>query len=236
MYELYGPALLVAFLITLLEMTEVVALVFALSAEHHTLAHGAAGAVSGTAVIALVALGFGALILAFPHPDLLWASAIMLGAFGVFLFRSTLRTYRRARAKSSPPSASSSGTRSALQFAGGFSIGAVEATEAVVVLLALAAAGYGFSALVGAVAGGAVLVVATAVVHERIRRIKVPLLKLGATSLLFAFAVFWAGEAAGVAWPGSDLILLPLFVLALLGVRGAIGLALRPAPHAPPDA
>ena len=235
MFDLYGPALLVAFLITLLEMTEVVALVFALSAEHHTQAHGAAGAVGGTAVIALVALGFGALILAFPHTDLLWASAVLLAGFGVFLFRSTLKTYRRSRAMASAAGIAVSGTRSALQFAGGFSVGAIEATEAVVVLLALAAAGYGSSALVGALAGGAVLVAATAVVHERIRRIKVPLLKLGATSLLFAFAVFWGGEAAGVAWPGSDLVLIPLFALALLAVRGAIEMVLRhpPTPRHP---
>ncbi len=227
MFDLYGPALLIAFLITMLEMTEVVALVFALSADHSTIAHGAAGAVSGTATVGLIGLGFGALLLAFPHVDLLWASAIVLLGFGAFLFRSTLKTYRRAR---TPPGSSGSAppkNRAALQFAGGFSVGAVEATEAVIVLLALAAAGYGSSALVGAVVAGAVLVTATAVVHERIRRIKVPWLKLGATSLLFAFAAFWFGEAVGFAWPGSDLILLPLFVIALLIVRGALEVRLR---------
>ena len=236
MLTLYGPALLVAFLITLLEMTEVVALVFALSADHHTVAHGASGAVSGTAVVACIALGFGALILAFPHDDLLWASAIVLLGFGVFLFRSTLRTYRRTRLGPSPAPVGHSRERSAVQFAGGFSVGAVEATEAVVVLLAIAAAGYGFSAIVGAVSAGLVLVVATALVHERIRRIKVPLLKLGATSLLFTFAVFWTGEALGVAWPGSDLILVPLFVLALAAMRGSVELGLRRTRPAPPPA
>lgn len=233
MFDLYGPALLVAFLITLLEMTEVVALVFALSAEHHTLAHGAAGAVSGTTMVALLALGFGALILSFPDDYLLWASAIVLLGFGLFLFRSTLRTYRRARASAAAPPGTAPPSRSALQFAGGFSVGAVESTEAVIVLLALSAAGYAFSAIVGALVGGAVLVAATALVHERIRRIKVPLLKLGATSLLFAFAVFWAGEAAGLAWPEGDLMLLPLFLLALALVRGAIELRLRAGPPVP---
>lgn len=232
-FSLYGPALLVAFLITLLELTEVVVLVFALSAEHHTLAHGATGAVSGTAVVALLALGFGALLIAFPREYLLWGSALALAGFGIFLFRSTLKTYRRARAAAAGSPSTASPSRSALQFAGGFSVGAVESTEAVIVLLALAAAGYGGSALLGALAAGLVLVVATALVHERIRRIKVPLLKLGATSLLFAFAVFWAGEAAGVSWPGSDLVLLPLFILALVVVRGAVGAVLRREPPPP---
>jgi Ca2+/H+ antiporter, TMEM165/GDT1 family len=227
MLALYGPALIVAFVITLLEMTEVVVLVFALSADHSTIAHGAAGAVSGTTTVALVALAFGALLIAFPREYLLWASALLLTGFGVFLFRSTLRTYRRARAGSAAGTAPAGTGHSAVQFAGGFTVGAIEATEAVVVLIALAAAGYAFSAVVGAVSAGVVLVIATALVHERIRRIKVPLLKLGATSMLFTFAVFWAGEAAGVNWPGSDLFLIPLFVIAIVIVRGALELRIR---------
>lgn len=224
MLALYLPALVAAFLIVVVEMTEVVALVFALSADHSSVRPGAAGAVSGTAVVAVIALGFSALLLALPKDWLLWGSAFTLWAFGVFLFRSTLRTYRRRHTPSSPPRSSH-----ALMFAGGFSVGAVEATEAVIVLVALAAAGYAREALLGAVGAGALLVVAAAVVHERIRRIKVPLLKLGATSLLFAFAVFWTGEAAGVAWPGQDLSLVPLFVLGLGVVRGGVWALDRPA-------
>jgi Ca2+/H+ antiporter, TMEM165/GDT1 family len=229
--ELYVPAIIAGFILTIVELTEVVALVFALSADHHTIAHGAAGAVSGIAVVGVVALAFGAFLIAFPKEYLLWASAIVLTGFAVFLFRSTLRSYRRSRANQTPPIQAQSPGRGSLQFAGGFSVGAVEATEVVVVLLALAAAGYGFSAIVGAVAAGVGLVVATAVVQQRIRRIKVPWLKLGANSMLFAFAVFWAGEALGIAWPGSDLFLIPLFVLGLVLVRGAVELGLRRAPQ-----
>jgi Ca2+/H+ antiporter, TMEM165/GDT1 family len=231
MWELYAPAVIAGFIITLIELTEVVVLVFALSADHHTVAHGAAGAVSGLTVVAAIALAFGALIIGFPREDLLWASAIVLTGFGVFLFQSTLRSYRRSRANAAAPSPAAPPSRSSLQFAGGFTVGSIEATEVVVVLIALAAAGYGFSALVGAVAAGVVLVAATAIVHERIRKIKVPWLKLGANSMLFAFAVFWAGEAAGVSWPGSDLILIPLFLLGLLVVRGAVELGLRRTPR-----
>jgi Ca2+/H+ antiporter, TMEM165/GDT1 family len=234
MLSLYLPALIVAFLITTLELTEVAALVFALSAGSDTIRPGALGAVGGTGVIAIVALGFGAVLLAFPHADLLWASAVLLAAFGVFLFRSTLRAYRRERAAAEGHPVSFP-SRPPLQFVGGFTVGAVESTEAVIVLLALAAAGYGLSALVGAVIAGAVLVIAAALVHERIRRIKVPWLKLGATSLLFAFAVFWAGEAAGLAWPGADLSLIPLFLVFLLADRGAIALALGGRPSGQPS-
>ena len=212
----------------MLEFTEVVALVFALSADQATVRPVAIGAISGTAVVGALALGFGAALVAFPHDDLLWASAVVLAGFGAWMFRSTLKSYRRA-AGSAAPGGPGPARHDIVQFGGGFSVGAVETTEAVVVLIALAAAGYGFSALLGAVAAGAVLVVAAALVHERIRRIKVPWLKLAGTSLLFSFAVFWAGEAAGVPWPGGDLILVPMVVAVAVVVRAAVALSLAPA-------
>ena len=141
MIALYWPAFVVAFVITVTEMTEVVALVFALSADHRTVAHGGAGAVVGIAVVALVALSLGALLLRLPAAALLWAAAIALAAFGVFLFRSTLRSYRAAQ-RGPTPATSPTRTRDAVQFAAGVSIGAIEATETVIVLLALTAAGY----------------------------------------------------------------------------------------------
>jgi uncharacterized membrane protein len=228
MLELYLPALVVAFLITVLELTEVVALVFALSADQSSIRPVALGAASGTTVVSLVALAFGAALVAFPHSYLLWASAVVLAAFGVFLFRSTLKSYRRAAAAAAPGAAPPPARHDLVQFGGGFSVGAVETTEAVIVLIALAAAGYGFSALIGAISGGIVLVVAAAVVHERIRKIKVPWLKLGGTSLLFSFAIFWGGEAAGFDWPGGDLILIPMVILVALLVRGGVAAAMAP--------
>lgn len=234
MLELYVPALVVGFLITLLELTEVVALVFALSADQTSVRPVALGAVSGTAVVAVIALGFAAVLVAFPRSDLLWASAVVLAVFGVYLFRSTVRTYRFSRWASTPGATPPPPRRPVVQFGGGFSVGAVETTEAVIVLLALAAAGYGFSALVGAVAGGTVLVIAAVLVHDRIRRIKVPWLKLGGTSLLFSFSIFWAGEAAGLNWPGGDLILIPLVIVVALVARGAIAALTRPAPSGAP--
>lgn len=221
---LYLPAFVVALVITMTEMTEVVAVVFALGSDAGTVRHGALGAVAGTAVVGTASLAAGAALLALPTGWLLWGSSIVLVAFGLFLFRSTLRSYRRARG----PASAVPGLHRSLLFAGGFSVGAIETIEAVIVLLALSAAGYSLSAIAGALVGGAILVVLALQLHERIRRIKVPTLKLGATSLLFTFSVFWGGEAAGFDWrPLADLALVPLFVLALLLVRGALELLLR---------
>lgn len=231
MVVLSAAPLVLAFVITVVEMTEVVALVFALRGDSGGIRHGALGAIAGTAVVALVALAAGAALLAVPSDLLLGAAAIALFGFGIFLFRSTLRSYRRSRQPPAPAAPKTGGSERALQFGGGFTIGAVEATETVVVLISLAAAGNGASALVGAIAGGVILVGAAALVHERIRRIKVPQLKLGATALLFTYATFLAGEASGYAWPYGDLALIPLFALALLLVRGGILLLEGPMPR-----
>lgn len=219
---------MLAFVITVLELTEVVALVFAFGAGSESIRSGATGAVAGVAVVGAIAFGFGAVIVALPIEWLRWAAALTLAAFGVFLFRSTLKSYRRARAGGTVP-----GLHRTLQFAGGFSVGAIETIEVVVVLIALAAGGAGSSAIVGAVAGGLVLVALAAMLHERIRRIKVPQLKLFATGMLFTFAVFWAGEGAGIAWPYQDLSLVPLFIAAVVLVRLGVGVAQSRQPAVP---
>ncbi|MCI4373821.1 MAG: hypothetical protein L3K02_09325 [Thermoplasmata archaeon] len=228
--SLYLPAVLGAFLITLLEMTEVVILVIAVSADHPTARPGATGAVLGVGLVSVIAVGVGAAIRLVPADVLLYTSGALLAGFGVVLFRSTLKSYRRARL---PPGALPPGKfAGAVQFGTGLTSGAVEAVEVVVVLLGITAAGYAFSAIVGALAAGAILVVLALVVHERLRRIKVPWLKLLGTSMLFTFATFWFGEAVGVSWPGTDLFLIPLFVVSILLARAAIGAGLRITPRA----
>jgi uncharacterized membrane protein len=215
-------------LITLLEMTEVVALVFALGAGGPSLRTAIYGALSGVALVAVIALVAGAAIDRLPSSYLLGPSAIVLAGFGVFLFRSTLRSYRRARAAAEGKSSAPFAPHPVVQFGGGFSVGAVETTEAVIVLLALAAPGYGFTCVLAAFIAGAILLALAWALHGQIRRIKVPVLKAGATALLFTFSVFWAGEALHVAWPGDDLFLLPLFVVAAILVRAAIAVVDRP--------
>lgn len=224
----YAPVFIPAFLVVVLEMTEVVALVFALSAGGPSLRTTIVGALSGVALVGGIGLVAGAALDRLPSIWLLGPSAIVLAGFGVFLFRGTVRAYRRARSPNSGSSAPPKDAHPVVQFGGGFSVGAIEATEAVIVLVALAAPGYGLTTLVGAVVAGIVLVALALVLHGQIRRIKVPLLRLGAASLLFTFAIFWGGEALGVPWPGQDLVLLPLFAGVLLTVRAAVGAVLGP--------
>ncbi|HTT26585.1 MAG TPA: hypothetical protein VMH90_06480 [Thermoplasmata archaeon] len=224
-------AVLLAFALTIIEMTEVVALVFAIGAERDALRPAAAGAVAGVAGVSAIALAVGVGLEALPRGPLLGGAALTLFLFGIFLLRSTLRAYRRARA----PATEGPPKWAGLHFAGGAVVGSVEATEVVIVLVALAAGGHGFSALVGAVLAGVLLVGVALVVHERIRRIKVPTLKFAATSALFSFAAFWGAEAVGFRWPGPsayvDLWLLPLFAVSAAVLEAIVRFdAARPAP------
>jgi Ca2+/H+ antiporter, TMEM165/GDT1 family len=223
MLSLSAGALTLAFVITLLEMTEVVALVFALRGEDDSIRNGVLGATAGSALVAAIGLVSGAAITSLPERWLLFGAAVTLLAFGVFLFRGTRRAYRRMWHPDGATGSAKRGDR-AVQFGGGFTVGAVETTEAVIVLVALAAAGQGSSALLGAIAAVACLIVAATVLHQQIRKVKIPLVRLGATSMLFTFAVFYLGEALGVAWPLDDLFLVPLFILAILIIRPLIGL------------
>ncbi len=213
-----------AFIVTLLEMTEVVALVFALSGGDHGLRDTIAGALTGVAVIGTVALLAGSALDRLPPDLLLGPSAIVLAAFTVFLFRGTLRTYRRSRAQRQGAAGAFPAAPPVVSFGAGFSVGAVETTEAVIVLLALAAPGYGWTTLAGAVSAGAILVVLALLLHGQIRKVKITTLRGAGTAMLLTYAVFWGGEALHVPWPWDDLTLLPIFGAAALVVAGTVWL------------
>jgi uncharacterized membrane protein len=232
-------ALLVAFLITVLELTEVVAIVYALSASNRSMRQGVLGAISGVVFVSLLALVAGVVIVQYQsvaETILLIVSALLLWGFGIVLFRSTIKSYFKEALKKkgtgdkgSQPVTDELGSKAL--FSGGFSVGAVETLEAVIVLLALTAGGYGDEAVIGFIAGGALLLILGYVLHDSIRKVKVPPLKWVGTTLLFTFAIFWSGESMEDAgwfnWPTfgtnfSDIVLVPIFVLTLVAVWYAV--------------
>jgi uncharacterized membrane protein len=83
----------------------------------------------------------------------------------------------------------------------------------------------GLAALGAAVA---LMVVLTAglVVHAPLSRVPENTLKFGVGVMLTAFGIFWAGEGAGVAWPGGDIALLAVIAF-VVAVSGSLVGALR---------
>ena len=89
----------------------------------------------------------------------------------------------------------------------GFSVGAIEAFEAAIVLVGLLP--NGFVATLGGLSTGIVLVViATYALRSQVRKVKQADSKIVVSALLLSFATFWFGEA--VSSP-PDLVLIPLF-------------------------
>jgi uncharacterized membrane protein len=62
-----------------------------------------------------------------------------------------------------------------------------------------------------------VVLIAGLIVHEPLSRVPENTLKFGVGVMLTSFGMFWAGEGAGVEWPGKDaaLVGMVLFVLAV---------------------
>ena len=91
----------------------------------------------------------------------------------------------------------------------GFTVGAVEAFEAAIVLVALLPNGFG-STVLGMGAGILVVVVATYVLRSEVRKVKQARMKVVVAALLLSFSTFWFGEAVV---PLDDLLLIPLFAV-----------------------
>ena len=79
-------------------------------------------------------------------------------------------------------------------------------------------------AALGAAAALVAVLVAGLVVHAPLSRVPENTLKFGVGVMLTAFGILWAGEGAGVEWPGGDVALLALVgfvvVVATALVRG----------------
>jgi len=63
-------------------------------------------------------------------------------------------------------------------------------------------------AAVGAVAAALVVLAAGLVVHQPLSRVPENTIKFVVGVMLTTFGIFWAGEGAGIAWPGQDVALL----------------------------
>jgi uncharacterized membrane protein len=71
-------------------------------------------------------------------------------------------------------------------------------------------------AALGAAAALVVVLVVGVIVHAPLSRVPENTLKFGVGIMLTSFGIFWAGEGAGVDWPGGDIAILALigFVVA----------------------
>jgi len=187
--------------ITLLEFTEAAAVGLALyadSGKHAAFLYVALGSL----VVLVPTILVGSLIGLLPAVYVRLVAGVLLLYFGLRLTKSARRSVVNARKGGQRTEHFEKGI-----MATGFSVGAVEAFEAAIVLVGLLP--NGFAATLGGLGTGIVLVViATYALRSQVRKVKQADSKIVVSALLLSFAFFWFGEA--VLSP-PDLVLVPLF-------------------------
>lgn len=165
-------------------------------------------AIAGVLLVLVPTFTVGRYIIYLPLDYVLAVSAAILFYFGYRLIRSARRYFRRV-------GKGKGGEEERGDLAVVFTVSAIEAFEAALVLIALIPRSYS-SALIGTLLAAAIVVVLTALIKDQIARIRLPHLKYVLSALLFSLGTLWAMEAAGL--DITDLVLIPLF-FAYLGVN-----------------
>ncbi|HVC26742.1 MAG TPA: hypothetical protein VND40_01135 [Nitrososphaerales archaeon] len=197
------PAIFLAALgITTLELVETAAVSLALHA------HSGKNAVYvyaslGTAVVFAPMFLLGALIDLLPGAIVKLTAGVLLLYFAQRLAKSARRTVLNARKGNLFHEEFHRGT-----MATAFSVGAIEAFEAAIVLVGLLPNGFQPTVL-GMASGVAIVAVSTYLLRDQVRKVKQADMKIAVSALLFSFSTFWFGEAVV---PLDDLILVPLFL------------------------
>jgi len=195
--------LLAALGITMLELAEAAAVGLALFAESGKSAaflYVAAGSV----VVFIPTFSIAGLISLLPILYVRLIGGFLLLYFGLRLARSA----RRAVVKSKTTGFQSETFERGLMYTG-FSVGAIEAFEASIVLVGLIPANIE-SASLGFFGGIVVVVAATYILRSQVRKVKQANMKVAVSGLLLTFSAFWFGE---VVTELNDLLLIPIFLV-----------------------
>ncbi|MDG6920496.1 MAG: hypothetical protein JRN59_03110 [Nitrososphaerota archaeon] len=194
--------LLAALGITALELAEAAAVGLALFAESRS-ALAFAYVAAGCAVVFVPAFLAAGAISLLPGTYVRLVGGVLLLYFGLRLTRSARRSVVRSRTTGFKPETFEKG----LMYTG-FSVGAVEAFEASIVLVGLLPQDF-ISAGTGFAAGVVLVVIATFALRSQVRKVKQASMKVAVSALLLTFSAFWFAE---VLLPLNDVLLVPIFL------------------------
>jgi uncharacterized membrane protein len=229
-----APAILAAFLASLVEFVEAFTIVLAVACVRgwRPAIVGAAaglvllvvlvaafGAAIGAAPLYLLQLIVGGLLLLF---GLRWLRKAILRAAGVLALHDEARAFAAGQAALRGEALRRANRLDWLAGATAGKAVVVEGLEVVFIVLAVGAGrGLLLPASLGALAAGAIVMAIGVVLRAPLARIPENALKFCVGILLSAFGVFWTGEGLGVEWPGADLA-----IPGLIGLFAATALVL----------
>lgn len=228
-WSIAAPAVSAAFLASLVEVVEAFTIVLAV-ATLRGWRPALFGAAAGLGMLAGAVLLLGPLLARVPIAALQLTIGVLLLLFGMgWLRKATLRAagivplHDEAAifaAEAAQLDRQMRRRQQNLDWMAG--IGALKAVlleglEVVFIVIAVGAGrGLLLPAGLGALAAGALVLIAGAVIRRPLSRVPENALKFGVGVMLSAFGVFWTGEGLGIAWPGQDLALV-LFATLFLG-------------------
>ncbi len=195
--------------ITTLELAEAAAVgltLFADSGKYSAFLYVALGIIA----VLIPTFFVGSAIALLPEVYIRLVGGVLLLYFGMRLVRSARRSVLKERAGGFKQEEFVKGMMYT-----GFSVGAIEAFEAAIVLVGLLPNNYASTSL-GLTGGVVIVIVSTYILRNQVRKIKQANMKVVVSALLLSFAVFWFGEAVLAL---SDLVLIPLFVVFTLAVH-----------------
>lgn len=193
--------------IVVLEMSEASAVAITISTESGTIAP-IYYTVLGVIVVMVPAMFAGDGISYLPLFYVRIISAILLLYFAQRLAKSARRSMKFQKMKNFPKSEKEAPGERGVSYTA-FSVGAVEAFEAAIVLVALFPENF-TSTTYGVLFGVVVVVIFSFVLRRSIRKLKQGIMKVAVSSILFTFSIFWFMESVVTI---SDLFLIPIFAL-----------------------
>jgi uncharacterized membrane protein len=238
-----STTVLAALLASLVECVEALTVVLAVGSvrgwRSALAGAGAALAVLGAIVAALgpalsriplhwIQLAVGTMILLF---GLRWLRKAILRAAGLIPLHDESAAYEKNTvAMRGAENGATGGSFDTLAFAAAFNITMLEGTEVVFIVIALGAGATGLlrAASLGAGAALVVVIALGVALHRPLARIPENTLKFIVGVLLAAFGTFWAGEGAGLRWPGPAAANPDLAIPALMGAYLALAVWLVP--------
>jgi uncharacterized membrane protein len=217
-----SPALIAAFLGSLVEVVEAFTIVLA-AATVRGWRPAVWGTLAGLATLAVLIATLGPLLGQVPLQPLQLVIGVLLLLFGLRWLRKAILRRAGAIALRDEDDAYRRGTD---QLATGTAVMAglaafkavvLEGLEVVFIVIAVGAGnGLLVPASLGALAACVLVLIAGVLLRRPLARVPENTLKFSVGVILSAFGVFWAGEGLGVAWPGSDAAALALALLFLL--------------------
>ena len=229
-----GPAIVSAFLASLVEAIEALTIVLAVGTVRGW-RPALAGTLAGLAFLALLVLAFGPLIARVPIAYMQLAVGVLLLLFGMrWLRKAILRAggvialHDEAEAFATESAALAAARPlsgwDAIAIVTAFKAVVLEGLEVVFIVLAIgAAAGLLVPASLGALAACGLVVIVGCAVHRPLARIPENTLKFAVGVLLSAFGAFWVGEGLGFHWPGDDLAIIGIAAFFLAAAAAAVG-------------